>query len=115
MTNYKRGDVVLVPFPFTDLTTIKQRPALILSSKKFNAMQEDVIVIAITSNMTKRSGKHEYRITGIERTEAGLPKDAVVRCGKIVTIDQRLIRRTLGVLPDTALKSIIAIVHNIIE
>ena len=44
MMNYKRGDVVLVPFPFTDLTTIKQRPALIISSGKFNSMQEDAII-----------------------------------------------------------------------
>ncbi len=48
-TSYKRGDVVLVPFPFTDLSTTKQRPALVVSSDQFNATRNDVLVAAITS------------------------------------------------------------------
>ena len=114
MMNYKRGDVVLVPFPFTDLTTIKQRPALIISSGKFNSMQEDAIIVAITSNITERRTKYEYRMTVAEQKEAGLPKTAIVRCGKILTIDQRLIRRKLGLLPDTTITRIVEILDTII-
>lgn len=39
--NYRQGDVILVPFPFTDLSTIKQRPALIISADLFNADSPD--------------------------------------------------------------------------
>jgi len=48
MTPYKCGDVVLLPFPFTDLSTSKQRPALIISSDWYNDNRNDVIVVAIT-------------------------------------------------------------------
>ena len=115
MTSYKRGDVVLVPFPFTDLTTVKQRPALVVSSSRFNSAQEDAIVVAITSNITKRRGKHhEYRIKGVEQRASGLPKEGVALCGKIITIDQRLIRTKLGALPRGAVGRVVEGVNAII-
>jgi hypothetical protein len=46
-TRYKRGDVVLVPFPFTDLSSSKRRPALVISPDAFNDQMEDVVVAAI--------------------------------------------------------------------
>ena len=53
--NYKRGDVVLVPFPFTDLTTTKRRPALVISTDLYNRSQVNLIIAAITSQ-THRLG-----------------------------------------------------------
>ena len=99
MTTYRRGDIVLVPFPFTDLSTIKQRPALIVSSTRFNVAQEDAIFVAITSNVgAYRKHRDVYHISASEQHKAGLPKEGIVRCNKITTIDQRLIRKTLGSL-----------------
>ena len=51
MINYKRGDVVLVPFPFSNQTTIKKRPAVIISSNEYNDNSSDVIIIAVTSQI----------------------------------------------------------------
>ena len=50
-THYKRGDVVLVPFPFTDLSSAKHRPALVISADALNSMRDDVLVAAITSQV----------------------------------------------------------------
>jgi mRNA-degrading endonuclease toxin of MazEF toxin-antitoxin module len=41
MTAYERGDVVLVPFPFSDQTTTKKRPAVIISSNTYNNVSSD--------------------------------------------------------------------------
>ena len=49
--SYKRGDVVLVPFPFTDFSSSKQRPALVVSADGLNATRDDVLVAAITSQV----------------------------------------------------------------
>ena len=48
-TLYRRGDIVLVSFPFTDLSTSKRRPALVVSPDSFNQAMQDVVLAAITS------------------------------------------------------------------
>ncbi|MBI1821769.1 MAG: type II toxin-antitoxin system PemK/MazF family toxin [Nitrospirae bacterium] len=47
MTTYSQGQVVLLLFPFTDLTATKQRPAVILSSDSYNQSHQDVILAGI--------------------------------------------------------------------
>jgi mRNA interferase MazF len=49
MTDYDFGDVVLVPFPFTDQTTTKKRPAVVVSSAAYNSERPDIVLIAVTS------------------------------------------------------------------
>jgi len=46
---YEFGDVVLAPFPFTHQAAIKQRPAVVVSGRAYNAVKPDVIIMAITS------------------------------------------------------------------
>ena len=49
---YRQGDIVLASFPFTDLTSSKRRPALVLSPDSFNAAGEDLVLAAVTSHIT---------------------------------------------------------------
>lgn len=51
MTRFEYGDVVLVPFPFTDQSISKKRPAVVVSSAAYNAERPDVIIIAVTSQV----------------------------------------------------------------
>jgi len=46
MTRYNRGDVILVPFPFSDQTTTKKRPAVIISSDTYNNISQDLLLIS---------------------------------------------------------------------
>lgn len=48
---YKQGDIVLLPVPFSDLTNRKQRPVLIISSDSYNDGTDDIVVVAITSQL----------------------------------------------------------------
>ncbi|MDX2130352.1 MAG: type II toxin-antitoxin system PemK/MazF family toxin [Chloroherpetonaceae bacterium] len=59
MIDCNKGDIVLVPFPFTDLSAIKRRPALILSPETYN-QSGDVVIAFITSNLEtpKRFGDY---------------------------------------------------------
>ena len=49
MIVYKKGDVVLVPFPFSNQTAAKKRPAVIISSDAYNNISSDIVIMAITS------------------------------------------------------------------
>jgi mRNA interferase MazF len=48
-TEFELGDAVLVPFPFTDQTTTKQRPPVVVSSEAYDRERQDVLLLAITS------------------------------------------------------------------
>ena len=51
MTTYSFGDIVLVPFPFTDQSTAKKRPAVVVSSDAYNQKRPDIIIMAVTSQI----------------------------------------------------------------
>jgi mRNA interferase MazF len=113
MTDSNPGDVVLIPFPFTDLSTVKQRPAIILSSLAFNQQHEDAILAAITSHVPDVLTSDEYLLSDEEQREAGLPKPSMIKMGKLVTLDQRLIRKHLGRMPATGQQQLIHIAMTI--
>ena len=49
MTTYNFGDVVLVPFPFSDQSAIKKRPAIVASSDEYSHRRPDIVIMAVTS------------------------------------------------------------------
>jgi len=114
MTGYKPGEVILIPFPFTDLSTFKQRPALIISSQNFNRRQGDIIIAAITSHIPQKPSSYDYLLLKTDQHMAGLPKSSLVKLGKIVTIDQRLIRKRLGCISEKTAEEIFERIKSII-
>lgn len=110
MTTFESGQVVLFPFPFTDLTTVRQRPALVISARSFNLSHQDVIVVALTSQHPFDLQADEQALTATDQASAGLPKPSEVKTGKLVSIDQRLIRKTLGFVSHAPLANVIKLV-----
>ena len=53
---FLRGDVVLVPFPFSNLTTTKVRPAVVVSGALYQSTEPDLLLAAITSNLAAATG-----------------------------------------------------------
>ena len=54
MIDYKKGNVILVPFPFSDQSGVKKRPAVIVSSEAYNNLYQDVVICAITSRIDNK-------------------------------------------------------------
>ncbi|MGD1807212.1 type II toxin-antitoxin system PemK/MazF family toxin [Dapis sp. BLCC M126] len=97
MTIYKFGDVILVPFPFTNQTTSKKRPAVVVSSDIYNSQYTDLIIMAITSQNKVISRVGEVIVT--EWSNAGLVKPSIIK-PVIATIEKVLVIRKLGKLED---------------
>lgn len=93
MTGYRRGDIVLVPFPFSDQSTVKKRPAVIISSDVYNEFSADCIIMAITSQTGKTSDIGECVLNNWN--EAGLLKPSAIKAA-ISTIERTLIIRKIG-------------------
>src|SRR6266853_5434058 len=92
-TRYKRGDIVLVPFPFTDLSSSKRRPALVVSPDWFNSSNQDLVLVAITSQIGD-----DPRSVLLDETDfvgGKLPKRSMVKLAKVFTIHSAPQRRKL--------------------
>jgi mRNA interferase MazF len=104
MTGYEFGDIVLIPFPFTDQTTTKKRPAVIVSSRAYHEQRPDLIVMAVTSQTKPTAVIGDVIIVRWE--QAGLLKPSVIK-PVLATIEPRLVMKKLGRLQEmdcTALK-----------
>jgi mRNA interferase MazF len=105
--NYKRGDVVILPFPFitTGGAQQKARPALIISNHSIRRRFDDLILVGITSQRIDNVFETEFLIT--EQTKcfsnSGLKKTSVVRCEYLMTVPKSLAVRKLGELPDNVM------------
>jgi mRNA interferase MazF len=95
-TSYRRGVVVFVPFPFTDLSSAKQRPALVVSADAFNAIRDDVLVAAITSQIPAQLAADEFMIPAGELAACGLPKPSILRLSKLVALHRQLVIKRVG-------------------
>lgn len=101
MTSYKRGDVVLVLFPDSNLQTAKKRPALIVQADNLETGLPQVIVAMITSNMSRAD--HPSRvvvyINSSVSKQSGLQLDSVIVTDNLTTIRENFVGRVLGHLP----------------
>ncbi|HEV8158330.1 MAG: type II toxin-antitoxin system PemK/MazF family toxin [Acidobacteria bacterium] len=95
-TNYKKWEIVLVPFPFTDLSSVKRRPALIVSPDIYNA-GKDLVIAYITSQLNSPSRVGDYKLK--KWKEAGLLKSSIIKM-KFATIDKTIIVKTVSELAD---------------
>ena len=98
--NYSKGDVVLLPYPFTDLTASKVRPAVVVSSNR--GKYSDLFVIPLTSR-TNNLGTGEFLLAGWQY--AGLNVPSAVKRG-CVLVDAALFRKKVGSLAPADLTSI---------
>ena len=99
----RRGDVVLVDFPFTGGGAAKVRPALVVQNDRDNGRLSNTIVAMITGR-TQRAAEPTQLLLDVstpDGKQTGLITNSVVNCVNLFTIEQRKVLRTLGRLAPT--------------
>lgn len=103
MTPFEFGDIVLVPFSFTDQSATKKRPAVVISSNAYNSERPDLIIMAVTSQIKPTSVIGEVIVQDWQG--AGLLKPSAIK-PVITTIEKPLVIRTMGRLKEGDQKAV---------
>ncbi len=109
MEKFVKGDIVVVPFPFSDLSALKKRPAVVITSLK----GKDIILAQITS----KNIKDEYSIPIGENdfNTGGLKQNSNVRPNRLFTADKNILLYSIGKLNKEKISQIINKLVEIIE
>ncbi len=105
-----QGDIVLVPFPFTDLSSVKTRPALVVSNDSLRG--DDVILCGITS---KKAGFQELELTNNSLVKGRLPLKSYVRIGKVVSLDKKIVRQVVARVKPVHLQAIVRAISGFLK
>lgn len=93
---YSQREIVLVPFPFSDLSTTKKRPVLIISNDDYNSKYDDVVVCVITSKKFKDDLSVAIKDDDLEY--GFMPEESTIKYHKLFTINKSKIVKKFSVV-----------------
>ena len=110
------GDIVLCEVTYTDYSSSKIRPVLIISTRDYDLGADDIIIAAVTSQIDPAS---PYKLILDDAdpafTDTGLKRKSAVDCTKILTISYTLLARRLGRLSTDQLNSVHTILRTVLD
>jgi mRNA interferase MazF len=109
MERFVKGDIVVIPFPFSDLSGIKKRPALVIT----DLQGDDIILCQITSQHTE--DKYSIPVKETDYRSGSLPAQSNIRPNRIFTADKNIIIKKAASINETATKAVIQKIIDIIS
>ena len=98
----RRGDIVLLAFPFADGVGGKVRPAVVIQSDTNNVRLNNTIIAMInstTDRVAQEPTQLLFDVNTQEGKQSGLLHTSAIKCENVITVEQRLIVKTIGTLP----------------
>lgn len=111
--SYNQHEIVLVPFPYSDLSTAKKRPVLIVSNDVYNRQFEDVVVCVITSN--RFSDGYSVPLENDDLEMGVLPESSVVKAHKLFTVHQGSILKKFSVVKPEYFEQVVSVIRGLLE
>ena len=110
---YKQKDILLIPIPFTDLTSSRRRPVPVLSNDDYNSKTDDIIVTAITQNITSKD--YSIFITNSDLLEGNLKVASCIRVDKIYTLAQNIVIKKFGEVNENVMNEVKNKINELIK
>ena len=110
MGKFVKGDIVVLPFPFSDLSASKKRPALVVASVQ---PFDDLILCMITSQST--TDARAVPLTATDFTTGGLPSVSNIRPNRLFTADSAIVVRIAGRLSTAKIEAVVTEIIRIIS
>ena len=110
---FLQRNIVLLPFPFSDLKQSKVRPVVIISNDNYNKKSDDVLVVPLTSNLKKTD--YDVLITNKNMEKGNLIADSRIKVDKIFSIDKRLVKMNIGKVNKPTFSKIKKLITTLIE
>lgn len=110
---YKQREIVLVPFPYSDLSSSKRRPVLIISNDSYNKSYSDILVVVITSNLFKDDYSAELHNDDLEL--GMLPEPSIIKCHKLFTIDQSQVLKRFSIVKEKKFDEVIVLLNKLVQ
>ena len=114
MSIYKQRDVVLMPFPFSDLSGQKARPVLILSNDAYNQQSADVVVCGLTTNLSPAPYSIIIEVTDVEQPGT-LRHKSKIKADTIASLEQRILIKQIARLKLPVFRRVIAEIEDLIR
>ena len=108
----KQRELVLIAYPFSEFNASKVRPAVVVSNDSYNREFKDAIVVPVTTNLSLR--KHILRLSDSELEQGHLIADSVIKVDRILSVNQKLVRKSIGFVKKEVLVRIRDIVAEIL-
>jgi mRNA interferase MazF len=109
-----RGDVVIVDWPYSDLSGSKLRPAVVVQADFLNGLVDDTIYVKVQTQQYAIPGT-EVELDPAAETRSGLKHLCYASCKDLLTREQALVHHALGVLSDAAMRQIEACLKTVLE
>lgn len=100
----RRGDVVIINFPFSDRSGSKRRPELVVQADALNARLHDTVLATITTNRQPSQTKVLIDVT--TDPQSGLHFPCAVKCENLATVEQSLVLGTIGMLSSATMRKV---------
>ena len=114
VSTYRQRDIVLVPFPFSDLSSQKVRPVLVLSNDAYNQQSDDILVCGLTTNLAPSPYSVVIDVTDVEQPDT-LRHKSKVKADTIASLEQSLLLKRIAQLKEPMFQLVIAQIVALIQ
>lgn len=112
-TPLRQRELVLVPIPFTDLSSNKKRPVIVISNDEYNGRTQDVLVAGVTSNVQGKEYSVPLRKGDMEEGE--LLRESEIRADRIYSISQGIVAKRFGRIRGDVFKGLVKKIDALLE